>query len=133
MNKGSSINGVTQFLIIFETPFLTLTTRALDYHKILPYSTFCSSSNSGSATMCVKDCSLHNQKIDMIILIACLVGWLNSSPIEILKLKARSLKTTWAAWAGIHMQLCVHLQGPQSLANCVDIHIKNYVEPHPNK
>ncbi len=25
--------------------------------------------------MCVKDCGLHNQNIDIIILFACLVGW----------------------------------------------------------
>ncbi len=31
-------------------------------------------------TMCVKDCGHHNQTIDKIILFACLVGWLESSP-----------------------------------------------------
>jgi len=33
-------------------------------------------------TLCVKDCGLHNQNINVIILFACLVGWLESSPIE---------------------------------------------------
>ncbi len=33
------------------------------------------------STVCDKDCGLSN--IDMIILFACLVGWLNSSPVEI--------------------------------------------------
>ncbi len=28
---------------------------------------------------------LHNQNIDMIILFGCLVGWLDSSPVEIEK------------------------------------------------
>ncbi len=31
----------------------------------------------------------------MIILLACLVGWLNSSPVELKKVKAQSLKTAW--------------------------------------
>jgi len=31
---------------------------------------------------------------NMIIICACLVGWLDSSPVE--KIKAQSLKTTWA-------------------------------------
>jgi len=35
--------------------------------------------------MCVKDCGLHNQNLNMIILLACLVGWLDSSPVEIQK------------------------------------------------
>jgi len=35
--------------------------------------------------MCVKDCGLHNKNIDMIILLACLVGWIDSSPVEIQK------------------------------------------------
>jgi len=30
------------------------------------------------------------KSIDMIILLACLVGWLDSSPVEIKKIKARS-------------------------------------------
>jgi len=33
--------------------------------------------------VCVKDCGLHNKNIDMIILFACLVGWLDSSFIGI--------------------------------------------------
>jgi hypothetical protein len=33
-------------------------------------------------TVCFKDCGLHNRNIDMIFLFACLVGWLNSSPVE---------------------------------------------------
>jgi len=42
------------------------------------------------------------KNIAMIILIACLVGRLGSSPVEI-KNKAQSLKTAWAyAWAGIN-------------------------------
>ncbi len=36
-------------------------------------------------TMCVKDCGFHNQNIDVIILYACLVGWLKYSPVEIQK------------------------------------------------
>ncbi len=36
--------------------------------------------------MCVKDCGLKNQSIDMIILFACLNGWLDSSSaVEIQK------------------------------------------------
>ncbi len=35
--------------------------------------------------MCVKDCGLYNENIDMIILFACLVAWLDSSSVEILK------------------------------------------------
>jgi hypothetical protein len=35
--------------------------------------------------MCVKDCGLHNKNIDMKILLACLVGWIDSSPVEIQK------------------------------------------------
>ncbi len=31
-------------------------------------------------TVCVQDCGLHNQNIDKIILLVCLVGWFNSSP-----------------------------------------------------
>jgi len=38
-------------------------------------------------TVCVKDCGLHYQNIDMIILFSCLVGWFNSSPEEIKKIK----------------------------------------------
>jgi hypothetical protein len=34
------------------------------------------------STVCVEDCGLHNQNIDMIILFACLVDWLDSSPVE---------------------------------------------------
>jgi hypothetical protein len=45
-------------------------------------------------TVCVKDCGLDNQNIDMIILYSCLVGWLDSLPVEIqIKIKAQSLKT----------------------------------------
>jgi len=33
--------------------------------------------------MCGKDYELHNQDIDTIILFACLVAWLDSSPVEI--------------------------------------------------
>jgi len=43
-------------------------------------------------TLCVKDCGLHNQSIYMIILFACLFGWLDSSRGEISKIKAQSLK-----------------------------------------
>jgi len=35
-----------------------------------------------NATTCVKDCGLHNENIDMIILFACLVGWHDSLPVE---------------------------------------------------
>ncbi len=43
--------------------------------------------------MRVTDFGLHNQNIDMIILFACLVGWLDSSLVEIEKrIKAQSLK-----------------------------------------
>ncbi len=34
-------------------------------------------------TLCVKDCGLHNQNIDMIILFECLVGRLVGRPVEI--------------------------------------------------
>jgi hypothetical protein len=36
---------------------------------------------------CVKDFGLHNQNIKMIILFVCLVYWLNSSPLELKKLR----------------------------------------------
>ncbi len=39
----------------------------------------------------VKDCGLHNQKMDVIIIFACLVGWLDSSPVEIKKLSLKKL------------------------------------------
>jgi len=63
----------------------------------------------------------------MIILFACLVGWLDSLPVETKKkIKAQSLKTAWAyAWAGMNTSMgmqvrtCVHLLGPQFLAYCV--------------
>jgi len=32
-------------------------------------------------TVYIKDCGLHNQNFDLIILFACLFGWLNSSPV----------------------------------------------------
>jgi len=59
--------------------------------------------------MCVKDCGLHNQNIDNIIMFACYVGWLDSSLVELKKIKAQSLKT------------CLGLRGPQFLAHCVRV------------
>jgi len=48
-------------------------------------------------TVCFKDCGLYIKNIDMMILFACLVGWLHSSPVEIKKkIKAQSLKSAWA-------------------------------------
>ncbi len=38
-------------------------------------------------TVCVKDCGHPNQSIDVIILFACLVGWLDSSPLDSKKLR----------------------------------------------
>jgi len=44
-------------------------------------------------TVCAKDYGLHDQNIDMIILFACLVGWLESSLVEIKnKNKEQSLR-----------------------------------------
>jgi len=57
----------------------------------------------------------------MIILFACLVGWLDSSPVEIKKIKACSLKNC-LGW-GEYRHGCgkshtdVWLRGPQSLAH----------------
>jgi hypothetical protein len=40
-----------------------------------------------------KACGFHNQNNNMDILFACLVNWLDSSPVEInKKIKAQSLK-----------------------------------------
>jgi len=45
--------------------------------------------NANSPTMC-----LYDQNFDMIILFAYLVGWLDSSPVEMQKkIKSQSLKT----------------------------------------
>ena len=38
-----------------------------------------------TTAMCAKDCGINNQNIDILILIACLVAWLDSSPVEIKK------------------------------------------------
>jgi hypothetical protein len=38
-----------------------------------------------TATMCAKDCGFNNKNIDILILFACLVAWLDSSPAEIKK------------------------------------------------
>jgi len=46
--------------------------------------------------MCVKDCGLHYLNIDIIILFAFLVGWLNSSPVEIQKNEGTIFKIAWA-------------------------------------
>jgi len=58
----------------------------------------------------------------MIILFACLVGWLNSSHVE-KNIRHDLYKTARAAWAGkntsMRVQLRVCLQGPQSLADYV--------------
>ena len=40
------------------------------------------------------------KNIGIIILFSCLVGWLDSSPIETKKNEAKSLKKTALAWAG---------------------------------
>ena len=42
------------------------------------------------------------KNIDMIVLFACLVGWLDSSPVEIKKIKALSLKTACAPRVGLN-------------------------------
>ncbi len=42
--------------------------------------------------MSVKDCGLYDQNIDMLILFTCLVGWLDSSPVEIQKNMAQYFK-----------------------------------------
>ncbi len=52
--------------------------------------------------MCIKDCGPLNQINDTIILFACLVGWLNSLPVEI-KNKEQSFKKT--AWAGMNISM----------------------------
>jgi len=38
-----------------------------------------------TTAMCAKDCGINNQNIDILILFACLVAWLDSSPAEIKK------------------------------------------------
>jgi len=50
-----------------------------------------------------KDCGLHNQNIDMIILFACLVGWLNSSAVEIQKQLRSDLQKP--AWDGMNKSM----------------------------
>ncbi len=49
--------------------------------------------------MCVKDCGLHNFNIDIIILFAYLIGWLNFSPE---KIKAQPLKNCLGLCLGWH-------------------------------
>ncbi len=80
---------------------------------------------------CVKDCGLHNLNIDMIISFACLIGWLDSSPVEIqIKLRHDLQKPGWAGvnigmapWMALittHAIACAiarAIAGPQSLAH----------------
>jgi len=74
---------------------------------------------------CVKDFGLHNQNIIIEILFACLVGWLDSSPVEIPKKLGIIFKYRHGPMHGLrkhtHLQLHkqVRLRGPQSLAHCV--------------
>jgi len=81
--------------------------------------------------VCVKDCGLHKQNIDVVIVFVCLVGWLDSSPKEILKILSMIFKkllglilaavNTGMALVQVPANVHVHvrLRGPQSLAHCV--------------
>ncbi len=63
------------------------------------------------ATVCITDCGLRNQKYYMMVLFAYLIGWLNSSPIEIKILKHDFLKITRVrAWAGMNSGMQVHMR-----------------------
>ncbi len=71
------------------------------------------------ATVCFKDCGLHNQIIDLIILFARLAGWLHSSPVEIWKkkIKERSLKKMFGLMLGLVWMLactCTRIVAPLS-------------------
>jgi len=59
--------------------------------------------------MCVKDCGLHNQNIDVIILFARLVDWLNSLPVYIQKkIKAQMLKYSFSRVKnGMPVRICM--------------------------
>ncbi len=60
--------------------------------------------------MYVKECGLHNQNIDMIILFACFVGWFDSSFLEIwIWIKAQSLIL------GLCLGWREYLHGPHNL------------------
>jgi len=67
--------------------------------------------------VCVKDFGLHNQNIDMIIFLACLVGWLYSSPVEI---KDKSLYSCLGLSLGCHEY--PHDPGKQMCNNAYDRH-----------
>ncbi len=72
-------------------------------------------------TICVNNCALHNQNIDMIILFACLFGWLDSLLLEIEKIRHNGLhhayaQGLWTMYVSVHIH--VRLQEPQFLAHC---------------
>jgi hypothetical protein len=68
--------------------------------------------------VCVKDCGLHNQNIDMIILFACLVARLNSSPVEIKKNEGKIFKNLLGLARGVNtvMAPCIALVSTHPIA-----------------
>ncbi len=61
-----------------------------------------------TTVLCVKDCGLHNQNINPVISFACLVVYLDYSPVEIKKIKVQFLKTAWAyAWDGKNIAIAI--------------------------
>ncbi len=69
----------------FEQPFNNIVCSWLEFLLRFQFQfNFVPLLDSGvNPTACVKDCGFHNKDIDMIILFACLVGWLNSLLLEI--------------------------------------------------
>ncbi len=84
--------------------------------------------------MCVKDCGLHNKNIDMKILLACLVGWIDSSPVEIQKNLGTIFKNllglAWLTIRPMHGPMHMYLRGPQSLAHCSMIQKEAFSKDH---
>jgi len=89
--------------------------------------------NLNISTVCVKDCGFHKQKIDMIILFACLVGLLDS---------LKKTACAYSCWREHRHGLCkcMHTcctctctsEGPQSLAHCVSHSTFSHISPWAN-